>query len=206
MEQKSLQRTETITQLESSVRKAKNVLERGSTIHSPFGGKVLETEVSVGAHVNSASTYFKLQDVNDQESDRGFIGIFFVGADKAKKLKKKMKVQVFPGEIDKNEFGFLVGNIESISEFPVSEQKLQNEFGDPQVARQMISKMGIPYEVRVSFTSDKSTTSGYVWSSRKGPPVLLQSGTICASSYEVGYKRPISLVMTWVRKMFKGEE
>ncbi len=199
MEQRRLTREENIIRMKSRVHKAQNALNRGRKIYSPFAGKVIETEISIGFHANPGTTYFKLLDL--QNISRQLIGVFFVGKGKAKTLKKNMKVQIFPGEIDRNEYGFLVGRIESVSEFPISEQTLVNIFGDAAVARQMIAEVGMPYEVRVKLVPDGGTTSGYDWSSKKGPPVLLQPGTICESHYEVGYKRPISLVMSWIRNL-----
>ena len=55
-------------------------------------------------------------------------------------------------------------------------------------------------EVYATLKLDPSTTSGYQWSSSKGPPLKVVSGTLAASEIVVGTQRPISIVIPFLRK------
>ena len=50
----------------------------------------------------------------------------------------------------------------------------------------------------------KTSLSGYVWSSGDGPPVLLQSGTLCTATVVVQRQAPATLVLPFLKKFFLG--
>ncbi|MDP7034722.1 MAG: NHLP bacteriocin system secretion protein [Planctomycetota bacterium] len=196
---KQLQRHENIQKLELSLEQARARLDYGSRVHSPFAGRILETEILVGSQVSPASILFKLE--RGVQPSKPFVGSFYVGAEEVKKLIPGIRVQVFPGGVDSNIHGYLVGKVVEVSEIPVSRQTVENVLGEETLAQQVIQKLGAPYQVHLDFEFDPSTTSGYRWSSRKGPPIRLQSGTLCQAKFEVDSKRPISLVLSWVRQL-----
>jgi len=54
--------------------------------------------------------------------------------------------------------------------------------------------------VRIDVVTDESTVSGYKWSSSKGPPLTINSGTLCAGTVTVREMRPIRMVIPMVKK------
>ncbi len=50
-------------------------------------------------------------------------------------------------------------------------------------------------EVRVNLIRDPPTTSGYAWSSVQGPPMQIDSGTLCTAWIEISTQRPLGLVL-----------
>jgi HlyD family secretion protein len=54
--------------------------------------------------------------------------------------------------------------------------------------------------VHADLVVDPSTVSGYRWSSSKGPPLKIQSGTLATGNIEVATKRPIEMVIPLMRK------
>ena len=57
-----------------------------------------------------------------------------------------------------------------------------------------------PFEVYADLRLDPSTMSGYVWSSSDGPPLDIQTGTMCQALITVEVRRPIELVLPILRK------
>ena len=55
------------------------------------------------------------------------------------------------------------------------------------------------YEVHIKPTQDKATPSGFKWTSRMGPPLKFDSGTLLRVQVPVVEKRPITLVIPTVR-------
>ena len=196
---KQAEREVNIKKLELSLEQAHSHLDHGSRVHTPFSGRLLEVDVLPGQQVSPASTLFKLERSPMEGSP--LIGSFFVSADHATNLVPGLRTQVFPAGVDSDIHGYLIAEVVRVSDFPVSKQRVLNAVGDETVAAEVTHGLGVPYLVDLRFLQDRSTTSGYRWSSRKGPPVLMQPGTLCKAKYEVDSRRPISLLLSWVRDL-----
>jgi HlyD family secretion protein len=71
---------------------------------------------------------------------------------------------------------------------------------------QLLSSGEAPFEVHAELVTDSTTSSGYRWSSGKGPRMKLQSGTLCTGSIVVDTQRPVFLVMPWLKKSLFDEQ
>jgi HlyD family secretion protein len=67
------------------------------------------------------------------------------------------------------------------------------------VAKQMQAS-GAVTEVRAALIVDPSTPSGFKWSTSKGPPDRIEGATLANVAIIVDRKRPITLVMPFLRK------
>jgi HlyD family secretion protein len=56
------------------------------------------------------------------------------------------------------------------------------------------------HEVHADLSRDMETVSGYRWSSSKGPGTKIQSGTMCSAEITVEQRRPIELVIPFLRR------
>jgi HlyD family secretion protein len=65
---------------------------------------------------------------------------------------------------------------------------------------QEFSQGGAPIEVIAALIPNQNTISGFTWSSAKGPPVQITSGTLCDAWITLTNQRPISFVLP----MFRG--
>ncbi len=61
-------------------------------------------------------------------------------------------------------------------------------------------RSGAPFEVGVKLVKDK-TESGYKWTSSKGPPISIESGTPCDAFVIVGTKHPIEYVINKINEL-----
>jgi HlyD family secretion protein len=57
-----------------------------------------------------------------------------------------------------------------------------------------------PYQVHADLTPDPQTVSRYRWTSSSGPPIAIESGTLCSANILVDERRPVELVVPYVRK------
>jgi HlyD family secretion protein len=64
-----------------------------------------------------------------------------------------------------------------------------------------LSGTDAPYEVHARLVPDPRSASAYRWSSRRGPQVELQSGTLASASIVVERRRPISVVIPQLRRL-----
>ncbi|MDZ7629965.1 MAG: hypothetical protein U5K74_01090 [Gemmatimonadaceae bacterium] len=57
-----------------------------------------------------------------------------------------------------------------------------------------------PYQVFADLTPDPNTESRYHWTSSKGPPITIESGTLCSADILVREQRPIDMVVPFFRR------
>jgi HlyD family secretion protein len=117
----------------------------------------------------------------------------------AKLIKPGMTAQISPATSKKERFGYLIGSVAAIAQFPATEQGMRATFDNPVLIREM-NRSGPPIAVQVELARDTATTSGYQWSSRSGASVELSSGTLVTGTFVVETKRPISLVIPLFRE------
>ncbi|HPG34605.1 MAG TPA: hypothetical protein PLM34_12170, partial [Lentimicrobium sp.] len=95
---------------------------------------------------------------------------------------------------------FMLGNVVYVSEYPASAQRMMLTLGNSELVRQLIGD-GAPIEVRVKLVMDNTTKSGYKWSTSEGPAILIDDGTSCIGEVKVAEKRPISMVIPFIKKI-----
>jgi HlyD family secretion protein len=110
-----------------------------------------------------------------------------------------MQVRVSPSTVKVEEYGFLLGTVQTVSEFPVTPEGLRRVLRNDRLAEQWMGASA-PIEVVASLTPDPATPSGYRWSSSKGPPTQILSGTLAAASVVVERRSPISYVLPAVKR------
>jgi HlyD family secretion protein len=96
--------------------------------------------------------------------------------------------------VKREEYGYMLGEVEFVSNQPATPQGMRRTLGNEILVEQLASQ-GAPFLVEVDLSEDSTTTSGFRWSSPRGPPVRVESGTICVVRVVVQEERPISLVL-----------
>ena len=185
-----------LNEIERGQQSLKEKMDRDSKIRSPYSGKILDISVDVGSLVNLGVQIAKLEIEDD---NKGLKGILYVSGNDGKKVKDGMEVQIMPGPVKAEEYGVMFGIVKSIAEFPSTTQGMLQSLKNDQLVRQL-SMLGAPFEVTVEPTENIHTISGYKWSSSDGPPFQIESNTPCVAKITVNKKRPISLVMPFLRK------
>lgn len=187
MQNQIAERERTLGQLEEQ-------LAALSVVTSPYTGRVLEVAVSAGDVVGPGMPLIRLETF-----DKPIEALVYIPAADGKKVKEGMQVRVSPTTVKTEEYGFMIGVVKSVSEFPVSRQAMVNTLGDETLAQQLGGKQA-PIEVVASLIEDESTPSGFRWSSSSGPPSKVFTGTIATGQVVVEEKRPISLVLPIFKK------
>ena len=93
----------------------------------------------------------------------------------------------------------MLGKVTYVSDFPATSKGMRRVLKNEKLV-QGLSGSDAPYEVHADLIVDPSTASRYRWSSSKGPPLKIQSGTLATGAIEVSARRPIEMVVPLVRK------
>ena len=86
---------------------------------------------------------------------------------------------------------FVKGHVIYVSDFPDTPAELMRNF-ENEVLVKALTNDGPITEVHVEMEKDARTTSGYRWSSPKGPNLLLSSGTMCTAEVITRWQKPIT--------------
>ena len=160
-----------------------------SDVVSLFDGRVDSVVVEEGMLLRRGQNVAVVK-----EGDAPLTAFVFVPGEQGKQLKKGMRVQVLPSTVKAEEFGYIQGEVTSVSKFPVTEDEmfllLEN-----QTLVDTLRTGEAQLRVDVKLLRDPSTPSGFEWSSSQGPPFAITRGTLCTANFVLGEERPLNLVL-----------
>lgn len=186
---------------ERKITSIKEKMNASSKIVSSYTGRVLEVMIDVGDLAKRGAPILTLELMGKEIKD--LEAVLYVATTDGKKLKPGMDVQISPTTVKAEEYGFIRGKITSVAEFPATFEGMMRVLNNQNLV-QMLSGEGAPLEIYADLTPNDKTISGYKWSSPKGPPLKIYSGTICAVTVIVREQPPISLVIPLMKKHLLG--
>ena len=172
-------------------------LKQASVVTSPYSGRVLEVKADPGDMVGPGVALLSLQ-FSDQETE-GLQALLYAPPASGKQIRAGMQVQVSPSMAKREEFGFLIAKVRHVSEFPATREGMTRVLANPGLVASL-SGEGAPFAVYADLIRDPGSASGFQWSSSKGNPLKVSSGTLCAATIVVRERRPIGMVIPLFRE------
>ena len=166
-------------------------LLRTSEIVSQHDGTVLEIPAKPGQELEPG---IGIVTISAQQSDDELVNVSFLPVNEGKKIKPGMDLQITPSTVKREEYGGIKAKVVKISEFPVTKQGAVSLIGNPDILPSVISE-GPHIAVFTKLVKDKSTNSGYKWSSSKGPELQITPGTTTTVRVKVEEKKPIEFAL-----------
>lgn len=192
-----LKRNAIISDLSYKLKLAVDKLEENSSIVSHVEGRVLEVNIKKGDIIEAGITAASI--IRDNSTVNSLEVVLYVSPDEGKKITAGMDVHIAPTIVKKEDYGYMLGKVISVSEYPVSVKSVEQTIGNQELA-DSFSKGNATIAVRVNLISDLSTVSGFKWSTSKGPDIKIDSGNICAGSIVIEKRRPIEMVLPYLKK------
>lgn len=183
-----------VANVRRQLRELESQLEARSEIRSPYTGRVLEIMTNPGDLIRQGAPILTLED-----AEEAIKSVLFIPATEGKKIRPGMRADVAPSTVKPEEYGFIIGEVVSVSDYPLTPEGLVRVLRNRTLAQEFSDKTA-PIEVVVSLTPDAETPSGFKWTSSKGPPTEVFSGTMCNGSVVVATKKPISYVIPVMKK------
>ena len=187
----------------SSINEMRAKLERDSEVVSPVDGIVADQIVSgYGDIISPGSAIVNLR--LDEKQRGEMMALVYVPVLDGKKIQIGMMAQISPGSVEASEYGTLVGQVQSVSSYPVLADSITGWTGNKELTAWILGKSGgAVVEVQVNLIKDSTTASGYLWSSIHGAPDPITPGTMCTGSIVVKQQAPITKgflkLNQWVR-------
>ncbi|MBF4692597.1 NHLP bacteriocin system secretion protein [Fusibacter ferrireducens] len=186
-----------LNEMNLALDKAVKALKESTEVVSMSYGQVLEVYVKRGDVIQAGTSLINV--ARDDREANTLEAVLFVKPEVGKKIHQGMTVHISPTIANVEDYGFMIGEVASVSEYPVSTQYLIQSFGNEQLVQTLTGGLS-PIEVHVNLIQDASTFSGYKWSTQKGPNMKIDSGNICSGTIIVDNRRPIEMVIPFVKK------
>jgi len=124
--------------------------------------------------------------------------VFIPGA--GKRPEPGMTARILPANVNWEESGFLESVIDYVSQAPISYEGTLRYVKNDALARAMLGT-GNPYVLEAHFLPDTTTSSGYRWTSGRGPDLQVTSGMLATAQIDVERHPPITLVIPALRRL-----
>ncbi len=160
-------------------------------VYSPYDGRILELKADVGHLIGQGTPLASLEFTGAHVQPEI---IMYVSPADGQRIRPGMTAQIAPATVRTEEHGFLLGRVESVSDFPATYAGMLRVLGSEELI-QALGVNGAPIEVRITLLPDEGSPSGYRWSSSRGPDFALSSGTLAGATITIDSQRPINLVL-----------
>jgi NHLM bacteriocin system secretion protein len=168
----------------------KRELREESFIRSNENGVVSELYIKNGQFVEKGEEILKLSKRGQNVKD--LVGVFYFPIEQGRKIIPGMSVKIDLVNISKEEYGYLLGRVERVSNFPINSQSIQEFTNIEQLGNNFADK--IVLEVIVDLIPSTDTYTGFVWTTDKGPPIIIQPGNIAIGNCIIKKIKPIQLI------------
>ncbi len=172
-----------------------------SLIRSPEQGKILEVYVNEGDHIDRKEPLFWLEYPMEEKKSEYFYST--TNADVIGRLRPGMRVLIEPLIVDPQNYGSMIGKVKEVFSYPVSEQELFQTIGNKQIVSFLLADKPAVTYLLVEPILDPNTKSGFKWTSKKGPPYSIPTGSVANLKLVIEEQPPISyLIPMWkIRKV-----
>jgi multidrug efflux pump subunit AcrA (membrane-fusion protein) len=155
-------------------------------VASGINGRVVSIRAGVGAPVDAGTPLISVESFDRAQLQPEVV--VYVPLGDRQQIRAGMDVQVLPSTVEREKYGYIRGQVESVAEFAATRQEMLVVLGDPDSVTN-VSANGPVFEVRIAL---RTTGEGqFVWSASDGPPSAIVSGTPCQVIIQTGDERPI---------------
>ena len=198
-ESELLKSSNNIDQFVRELRRQESQLALESLIKSPVSGRVVEVRARAGNFIRNGDPLVILEDARQKME-----ALVYINSADGKKVKEGMEIDISPTTVKREEFGAILGLVTHVSRFPTSPDMIGQTIPNKTLVETLLAQ-GVPLEIRADLIPDPHTVSGYKWTSSEGPRTDIQVGTMVNCSVRVRERRPITLVMPFLKKLFGVE-
>jgi HlyD family secretion protein len=189
-------------------------LKRTSKIVSQSRGQVTQILTPPGELVREGSPVVLLHAPKEKRGtddlELAYHAIVFVPAGEGKKIKEHHRVEVSPATIKREEYGFIKGEVISVSELPATKLAMEAALAHPELVETFLKRYapGVLLRVHVKLeeaASYHSSGNRFRWSSSTGSEQPLKTGTMCQAAVVVQKRKLISLILPWTKTILGAD-
>lgn len=184
-----------LNEAERQVSATEESLSQNTQVISPIEGRVVEVKISIGSVLAVGTAVVEIESEGNKLE-----AVVYIPPDQGKRIKPGMQVQLEPSTVRREEFGMMLGTVETVSDFPMTPQGMTAVLHNETLVTRF-SHDGAPYAAKVVLEQDASTSTGYRWAVGNGPNLRLTSGTLTRAEITTRNQRPLDLVIPLIRHL-----
>lgn len=166
-----------------------------SDVVSPIAGQVIEEKTYTGAMIAAGAPIISIE-----PDDMDMTAVLYIPSTQAKEVKTGMEAEISPSTAKREEYGFIRGKVTFVSDYPATSGGMMTLFENDALVASLRGR-GMVTEIDVTMERDRSTPSGFRWSSSRGPDTQITPGTLCAAQIITRSQKPISLVLPFLKRI-----
>lgn len=182
---------------EKQVLQLREELDYKSRIVSQIDGRILELDINKGNIIQPGESLVTLEQFGGTVKMEAVI---YVPAEQGESILPGMEAQISPTNVNKEEYGFMLGRVISVSDYPATNQSMMQTLENENLVS-LLAGQGAPLMVRIDLIPNANTISGYRWSTPGGPPMAIHRGTLIQSAVITHREKPISKVIPLLRSV-----
>lgn len=193
----STNRKQEIQEVKREIDRLELQLGNSSQIISQHSGRILEVTVNPGQVVEAGA---RLGSMEEQNPSSKLVGITYFPIGDGKKVQPGMTLQITPQTVKRERFGGILGDVTTVSAFPITKEAAASMVGNPEVVEALVpqGQEGV-MQVFGDLKLEPTTFTGYKWSSSQGPRLKISPGTTTTVRVKVEELAPITFVLPILR-------
>jgi HlyD family secretion protein len=185
-----------LLQQKSQLDELQTQLVETSKLIASNDGEVIGLLALPGQAISTSDAVVSIEALNEEMK-----ALVYMTSGEGKRVRPGMTLQISPGTAEVYDFGYLVAKVGAVSEAPATQEAMLSLLGNQRLV-QTFTEKGAPIAVEATLERDPATVSGFRWSSSKGPPFEIRSGTLCSARVITQEQRPITLVIPLLKELF----
>jgi len=194
----SSQRNKEIQEVNRDIMRLEQQVTENSQILSPQDGCILELTASLGQVVQPGS---RLGNMRVGNGERLGLAMAYFPIKDGKQIKPEMPISITPDTVQRERFGGIVGKVNAVSPLPVSAEGTVALIGNSEVVKNLIGETGAAIQITANLQTDDGNSSGYKWSSSKGPNSKITPGTTASIRVTLEERSPITFLLPFLREL-----
>ena len=184
-----------ISEARGTIKRIEKQLSSEGQVRSVIAGRVLEVTSTKGQFVEEGQ---RLATICAQNKDGPLIAHAYFDVKDGKRIHVGQVVHITPTTVKRERFGSIVGEVLTVSSYPVSTEAVATNVGNREVAQRLTAggdKIAVTVELKRSANGEK-----FVWTSGKDPGIDISAGMNVAVRINVDQRKPISFVVPILRQ------
>lgn len=184
-------------------------LAQNGQILSEYAGRVVEVIARPGQVVSPGARLISLEQGGDAERLKCLL---YLPLGAGRRVKPKDCALITPDMVERQRYGGVFGQVESVSRYPISYEAVLTGVGSSEVARALTAE-GPVIEVEVALQPEQdavggcfperarrdASSSAWMWSTGEGPDLSVVPGTTVEARVTVGREAPASYLLPSLR-------
>jgi HlyD family secretion protein len=171
-------------------------ISRDGNVKSEYSGRVAEVMVAEGQVIPAGGKLLTIESDGPVASspNTDLISISYYPVKDGKQIQPGMRIQVTPDTVERERYGGISGTVIQVSPMPVTKEGAVGTIGNSEMVNSLMPE-GIYIEVRARLEPDRSTPSGYRWTSSQGPEIQITSGLTHSTRVTIEDRAPVTYLL-----------